>query len=82
MMEKTRGRKETFANEEILLETLSGMARNTEFKISRYLMLKLVGMGYVTVTDEVIQDRGRGRPSKIYTISDKGTAFLVSKGKI
>lgn len=81
-MEKSRGRKETFANEETLVNVLFGLVNDTEKKISRYLMLKLVGMGYIDVEDEVIPNRGRGRPGKLYSISNKGTAFLVSKGKI
>jgi hypothetical protein len=80
MMEvKTRGRKETFASEEKLVSTLDSLVNDTEKKISRYLMLKLVDMGYIDVEDEVIPNRGRGRPGKLYSISNKGMAFLTSK---
>jgi predicted transcriptional regulator len=74
---KTRGRKETFSSEEKLVATLEGLVSNQDFKITRYLMLQLVDMGYVNVEDQ--KKPTRGRPAKLYSISDKGMAFLTSK---
>ena len=74
---KTRGRKETFSSEEKLVETLEGLISGQNFKITRYLMLQLVAMGYVDVEDQ--KKPTRGRPAKLYSVSDKGKAFIQSK---
>jgi predicted transcriptional regulator len=73
---KSRGRKKTFADELVLVNTLIELEKNKTTP-SRYLLLKLKDMGFVK--DEDIKKKTAGRPQKEYSLTEMGLNYLKEK---
>lgn len=70
---KPRGRPLAFADKFNVIDTLAEVAAGTV--TSRYLVRKLVDMGFVEVTS--VKGEGRGRPRVVYTVTGKGRGRMA-----
>ena len=69
-----RGRKKAFLDKFEIVDALAKIQEDAPDKPSRYLTLKLVDQGLVSVT--TIKHPGRGRPRVVYEVSGKGRSRI------
>lgn len=80
---ETRGRRPgrpgMLENKQKICENLVKIRDNEDDKPSRYITLKLVDAGYLTVTDG--KSDGPGRPPKKYNLTRKATDLIRRENK-
>lgn len=73
------GRPGVLDSNKAIFESLVKIRDNEDNKPSRYITLKLVDAGYLTVTDG--KSEGPGRPPKVYKLTRKATDLIRRENK-
>lgn len=73
------GRPGFLENKQKIFENLVKIRDNEDNAPSRYITLKLVDAGYLTVTDG--KSEGPGRPPKVYKLTRKATDLIRRENK-